>query len=153
MSKPDYKNSDHKQNIKPNMKIQSILKLTRENPDMMYSWIRTDDILDPDGRFQQEYLDNGWEYTMDTMEVQHDYDSLKTKELSDKPSFYTRKGRGGAEFILVNKSKEQYLKDEAARVERDKNQYLASSKDQTVERKGNNVKITGSEINEKNMYK
>jgi len=148
----DYKNSDYKKSFKPVLKVNRILQMQRENPNMVYAGVRIDDRFDPDGTVLEEYLNNNWQFVVDEQAIENDYDNntSKSREESYKPVPVTRKGRGGAEFVYLCKTKEQFHEDEKARVARDQARFYDSSDGRTVKRSGNNVSITDSEVNEKN---
>lgn len=146
MSK-NYKESS-KVSYKPAIKANSILELQKQNPDMTYAAVRIDEAYDPDGERIQEYFDNNWEYAVLEGRVESDYDSTKSREglENNKPTRITKKGKGGAVFVYLCKTKEQQLKDEKARVQREKDAFDISQ-GRKVTRQGSNVTITDPEAN------
>jgi hypothetical protein len=134
---------------RPKVRISKIMQLKRENPHMMYAGVRIDRDFDPNGLVLEEYLNNNWSYVTD-QEVDDDYRSLKQKDESDKPSPLIEKGRGGAVFCYVCKSKDQWLKDETARARRDQDR-LFNKQGRKTTRKGNDFVIEDPELNENNI--
>jgi len=148
MSKESNKNSI-KGSLKPTLKVTNVKQLQNENPNLQYTWLRTDSTFDPNQDFLDDYDKNGWEIVSTTSVVKDDYESTKSRDSLEnyKPVPMTRKGRGGAEFVLISIPKEQYILNEKERVKRDQEQFYASSSDHKIERHGQNLKITAPEAN------
>jgi hypothetical protein len=152
MSKDDYKSNEYKVSFKPNLKIASILKLKRENPDLMYLQLRVDKAFDPYGEGLDNKLNAGWQVVYENCGVEDDRTSSKSKEQDDsKSSPIVENGKGNAQFIYLYKPKADFIKDEKERIKMDKAKMLSSSSGRKIEQKGQDLKITDPEVNMKNF--
>ncbi len=153
MSKEINKSEDYRDSNKPTLKINDVVVGGfEEQPGMMYSDVRIDEHYKSGCRGAQleDYLKNGWEPVYSTENILTDLDSDRSseKDSENKPRLMTRNGRGGTKFIKLQKTREEFLKSEKVRVQKDQERFVASSTGRKVEQKGNSIKITDSEANE-----
>lgn len=143
----------NKSSYKPVLKVNQILQLKKDNPNMVYAAHRIDDQFDPQGVLLEERLEEGWEIVVESGTVTNDYDSTKSRDTEEsyKSTPITRKGKGGAEFVYLCRSKEDELKAHQERIKRDQELFVAKTKGRKVERSGNNMRVTDPDVNPNNI--
>jgi hypothetical protein len=141
------------ESFRPALRVNEVAKLQKENPNKVYQWIRFDEDYDPNATNVDDYRSKGWEVVSSTDTVRDDRSTAPGKKETEslRPHPLTKKGRGKAQFVCVAIDKEQLAKNEAAKVEATRKRYLASSTGRKAVQKGQELKITDSEVNESNM--
>jgi hypothetical protein len=141
-----------RKSFRPTLRVKSIAKMSKEDPNNIYKEVRYDDRMDPNGERIDRYLEKGWEIVSSDEHLQDDRSNApKSKEDNKlRPSPSVRSGKGGAQFVLMRKSKEQFQSDEASKVKRYEDRYFRSSS-KKVTRDGENVNVTLHEVNENNL--
>lgn len=139
--------------FRPKSATSFIIKLMRENPNKVYQFIRFDETYDPNGENVDKYLNKGWEIVVDDQPVVDGRASApdNKQETNLRKHPLTKKGRGKAEFLAVCIDKDKLLENEKAKAQRNLERYIASSTGRQVVKKGSQLKITDSEVNESNM--
>jgi len=132
---------------------RKIVDLMKVNPNKSYALIRVDEDYDPNGTNLDTYLDSGWDVVHDDQPVV-DYrsdapDNANETALRKHPIL--KAGKGKSEFMVVCKDKDKIQEDEKARAKRTLERYIASSTGRKIEKEGNKIKMTDSEVNESNM--
>lgn len=140
-----------RESFRPALQVQSIAQLKKQNPNLMYHAVRYDTHLDPDGSRIDKWLDKGWSI-VSTKENLEDDRSLAPKSKEDdklrvKPLTFKGKGNTGAEFVYLSIPKNDFKANQEARMSREMAGFEARQKVKTI---GNNVHITGNELNESN---
>lgn len=141
-----------RESFRPSMRVQSIAKLAKENPDYMYKGVRYDEALDPHGEKLDKYLDRGWEFVIDTTPVEDDRSNApqsKDNKLA-RPKPLTKAGKGGAQFAFMRIKKDLFTENHKADSKKRHEHYLRSSGKKESKGQGS-VKIVDSEINETNI--
>ena len=124
--------------------------MTRKDPNHIYKGIRYDDQLDPDGMRVDKYLDNGWEIVSATEKLEDDRSTApKSKEADSlRPKPITRPGKGGAQFVYMRKSRDQFAIDQRAKANAASSSLVGQLGGSRKTAEGTH--LTGSEINENN---
>lgn len=152
MSKDNYKDN-YKVSFKPTLKVSKIAQLKRENPDLMYRMVRVDKQYDPHGERLDNDLTNGWQVVYDSEGTIDDRKSTKSEEESDgKSSAIIEDGKGGATFVWLCKSEEEWREDEKQRYSKDRVHSL-NAEGREINQKGNKLTINDPEVNMKNVIK
>lgn len=142
--------SELRNSFRPALQVKSINQLKKENPNFHYKLVRYDDALNPDGDRLDRYLDKGWEIVSSTDTLDDDRSTAPKSKEEDtlRPKPMTKSGKGGAQFVVMRVTKDQFTQNQQERVNRDLDRLAAKTK---VKRSGNNIHITDTEINENNV--
>ena len=147
------KESPLRVSIRPKLRVNSIAKITKEDPNSFYKLVRFDEAFDPMGERLDQYMDRGWEIVHSADSVFDDRTNVpKSEEESLREHPVTKTGRGGAQFVLMKITKDRFTKNKIEDTKTDAERYRISSQSK-IERKGKELKITDPEVNEHNIKK
>jgi hypothetical protein len=141
-----------RKSFRPTLRINNIARRTKADPNHIYKEVRYDERMDPNGDRIDKYLDKGWEIVSSDENLLDDRSTApKSKEDTKlRPSPAVRSGRGGAQFVMMRKSKEQFHADENQKVKNYEDRYFRSSS-KKVTRQGENVTVKLNEVTEDNI--
>lgn len=146
------KNMNFRDDFRPALKVNVVAELQKKNPGRTYCHVRFDDLYDPNNMNVEYYQSKGWVIETDTQALKDDRTSHKASESQDslRASPLTKKGKGGATFVLMSIDNETLKKNEANKVKENMDRFLASSTGRKAVKKGGQIEITDSEVNESN---
>lgn len=145
----NFKDNYHESH-KPTLKVNTIAKLRKENPNLRYHAVRIDNIFDPNQERVEKAMDKGWSVvTTEQALIQDDTSEKSSSKVSGyKSTPLTRKGKGGAEFVWMSIPKEKFQENHQERVEKDLQRFEAASTGRKVIKKPGSIKIIDAEIGE-----
>ena len=147
------KDTKFRDDIRPALRHNNVAKIMKKDPNKTYCLVRFDEDYDPNATNIELYESKGWSIESDTTEIKDERSNApgSKKEDSLRKHPITKQGRGKAQFVLMSIDKETLLKSEEAKVQRNKDRYIASSTGRKAVKKGGTMTITDSEVNESNM--